>query len=354
MTENVSELETGDPLHNEAAKWFVRVNTREPDAEELIDWQRWLMADEAHRRAFAKFEELWQTIGQTEQHSVVSAGSGDASPAIPRQLKRRGWPLALAATVLVAIVGTLWLLPVKNPSSQLPASAVAETRTAEKRTYSLPDGSRVDVGASTRILVDFSDVSRSVIIESGEAYFQVAHDRTRPFVVHAGSSTITAVGTAFNVHRALGRVAVTVAEGAVNVQKFAEKSSEVTSSAPQAQPTASAQPIIVRAGEGIQLDGSTKFVAAVDARIATAWRDGHLKFVREPLAYVVADVQRYSDVQISIADPTVAELLYTGTVIPSDVDDWLVLLTHAFPVDAQRINKRTVLLKLRGEQKPSV
>lgn len=353
MTTNVSELATEDPLHDEAARWFVRVNTREPDTEELADWQRWLMADEAHRRAFARFEELWQTIGQTEPHFTAKRTDGDvSSSAAQGQSKRRGWPLALAATVLVAAVGTLWFAAGRL-SLQLPASAVAETRTAEQRTYSLPDGSRVDVGARTRIVVDFSAASRSVIIDSGEAYFEVAHDGSRPFVVHAGSGTITALGTAFNVHHTLARLAVTVVEGAVNVQKLSQGSSEATSSAPQTQPTGYAQPIVVRAGEGIELGGSTTSVAAVDARIATAWRDGHLKFVREPLAYVVADVERYSDVQISIADPAISELLYTGTVIPAEVDDWLVLLTHAFQVDVQRVNKRTVLLKLRGEQKPS-
>ena len=83
--------------------------------------------------------------------------------------------------------------------------------------------------------------------------------------------------------------------------------------------------------------------------MATAWRDGHLKFIREPLGNVAADVERYADVKISIADPAVAELPYTGTVIPDEIDDWLALLSHAFPIEVQRISKRTVLLKLRAE-----
>lgn len=340
-------MTTDDPLHFEAASWFMRIHTREPGMEEVADWQRWLMADEAHRHAFSRAEDLWQAIGLTELHFRRQNGQNAWSALAARsRAVQRHWPHALAATALVAMIGAGFLFSGSRQSPQLPASAAVETRTAEDRTYFLADGSRVEVGARTRVVVDFSGPTRSVFIDSGEAYFQVAHDTTRPFVVHAGGGTITAVGTAFNVHNALGRVSVAVVEGAVDVQNSAQDEPSM----PHQDNTVrshSLPPVLVHAGEGVAYDRVTRSVESVDTRVATSWRDGHLKFLREPLAYVVSDIGRYADLQISIADPSLGELLYTGTVVPKELDDWLALLAHAFPIEVQRIDKRTILLKRR-------
>lgn len=339
-----------DPLQAEAANWFVRLNTREPDTEEVADWQRWLMASEANRHAFARFEELWQTIGHTEQHFVTQERRDGLAPvAAQRSPSRRRWPLAIAAATLVAVVGVLLMSSDGIRSADLPASAIVQTTIDQVRTFALPDGSRVDVGASTRLVVDFSDSVRRVIIDDGDAYFQVVHDTERPFVVHAGSGTITAVGTAFNVHHTLGRVAVAVVEGAVTVRKL-DQALQAAPIATAAQSPEFPQPLLVRAGEGVEYGRSIKAVAPIDTRVATAWRQGQLKFIREPLVYVAADVQRYSHFQISIADPAVAEFQYTGAVTPDEIEDWLALLPHAFPIEVQRINSRAVLLKLRADQ----
>jgi transmembrane sensor len=331
-----------DPLRREAAEWFVRLNAQEPDADEVGDWQRWLLKSEAHRQAFAEFEDLWQTIGQTEPH-FEAPGNQAAAKRDPG--KRWRWPVALAASVLFAAVGALFFRADMMTSRDLPSSALVQTRKAEDRTYALPDGSRIDVGASTRVVVDFGPATRNVFIDSGEAYFQVAHDSARPFVVHAGAGTITAVGTAFNVHTALGRVSVAVVEGTVKVENSGYDTS-APAKGPSVRPQSPA-PVLVHAGEGVAYDRSVQPVESVDARVATSWRGGHLKFLREPLAYVVSDIERYADLQISIADPSLGELLYTGTVVPENLDDWLALLSHAFPIEVQRINKRAILLKRR-------
>lgn len=326
-------------LHSEAAEWFVRLNMREPDTDEVGDWQRWLLKSDAHRQAFSEFEDLWLTIGQTEHRPSTTPAADQV-----RRNTRWRWAAALAATVLFGAVGAFFLTSDAFKSNDLPSSAAVQTRTAQNRTYALPDGSRIEVGASTRVVVDFGSSTRSVIIDSGEAYFEVAHDTQRPFVVHAGGGTITAVGTAFNVHSALGRVSVAVVEGAVDVRSSAKEAPSIPSRG-KAAGTDPARPLLVHAGEGVAYDRATHTIESVDPRVATSWRDGHLKFLREPLAYVVSDIERYADLHITIADPAVGELRYTGTVIPKDVDDWLTLVSQAFPIEVQRINKHAVLLR---------
>lgn len=346
----IDRLTPEDPLHAEAAKWFVRIHAQEPSTEDISDWQRWLTANEAHRQAFSRFEDLWKTIGQTELHFRAhnpqhAATQLTARPS--RAVQRRGI-IALAAAVIGFVCVGL-LLSKSAQSTRLPESAVVETRIAETRSYSLADGSTIDVGARSRVVVDFSGSARTIIIDAGEAFFKVAHER-RPFVVRAGFGTVTAVGTAFNVHQGRSRVTVAVVEGVVTVSELSDDSAGASKATLGVSTQDVKQPsVFVRAGEGVVYGRGAKAPEAIDPRVATGWRQGRLKFIREPLGDVVADVERYTNMQLSIADPAVAELLYTGTVIPNEVDDWLELLPHAFPIHIQRVNKQTVLLKLRAE-----
>lgn len=334
-------------LERQAAQWFTCIHTREPSTEELAEWQRWLMSDERHREAFERYEKLWGTIKQAEPYLAPRAVNAP-TPHAPRSI--RAWPVALAASVLIAAVGVTFNVWRSSASTVLAGSSVVETRIAEDHSYTLPDGSRIEVGARSRVVVDFNDSARTVIIPEGEAYFKVAHER-RPFVVKAGSGTITAVGTAFNVHNMAGRVSVSVVEGVVDVKELiaydGPSPAQPTQRRPDPEPSH-----VVRAGQGVVYGRNVEPVAAVDPRVVTAWRHGTLKFISEPLGYVVADVERYSDFQITIADPLIADLRYTGAVIPDHIEEWLELLPQAFPIDVQRLGKRAVLLKPRSESSP--
>src|SRR5690606_23317837 len=130
-------LADGDPIRSEAAEWFVRLNTREPATDEIGDWQRWLMKSPAHRQAFAEVEDLWRTIGQTEHHFTKSVTTRAPVPS-----NRRRWAAAVAATLLLGVVGAFAIRSGSIGTNDLPASAVVETRTSEDRTYALADGSR--------------------------------------------------------------------------------------------------------------------------------------------------------------------------------------------------------------------
>src|SRR5690606_34952861 len=102
--------------------------------------------------------------------------------------------------------------------AQLAAHTAAyQTERAEHKALVLPDGSTVRLGALTSISLNYTDEMRYLVLEGGEAFFEVARDQRRPFIVQTGAITVKAVGTAFNVRRAAERVSVTVSEGAVDV-----------------------------------------------------------------------------------------------------------------------------------------
>jgi transmembrane sensor len=140
------------------------------------------------------------------------------------------------------------------------------------------------------------------------------------------------LGTAFSVRRTLDRTVVTVSEGLVSV-------------APSATAEAGHE---IRAGAGERVTFSPAdnhlSVASVDPAFATAWRQGVLKFVDEPLSAVLDDVNRYAAHPITLEDPRLRERLYTGTVYRGRIEDWLHALEHAFPLQVTQDTSGAVTL----------
>jgi transmembrane sensor len=232
----------------------------------------------------------------------------------------------------VAALTALAILPImRSTQFTQPVVTVVETASGENRDVQLGDGSVVSAGAQSVLWATLSDEAREVTLERGEAFFRVAKDPTRPFIVKVGTTTVAALGTAFNVRRAGERVVVGVAEGIVKV--------DARVAAAQSNVQAHQQGTVVRTARltvGQQLsidatDGSAS-IQLVDAIGVAAWREGLLQYRNEPLRSVIADLTRYSARAIVIANPQIADLRITGTVFASDVDSWLQSLETALPV----------------------
>ena len=139
----------------------------------------------------------------------------------------------------------------------------------------LPDGSSFDLNTNSRVEVDYSQRTRVIRLERGEAYFKVAHDTHRPFWVHAGDRWVRAVGTAFNVYLRPAGVEVTVSEGTVNVVNAAADESP-PSDAAYAKSAAS-----VTAGEQADAHGRADVIRELDTiqlNRLLAWRKSSLYF----------------------------------------------------------------------------
>jgi transmembrane sensor len=315
-----------DPLQSTAAEWFVRVQNDELSLEEIAEWQRWLGESAEHREAFDRMQELWQGL----------EGLPDKTP--PRlplpatRLRARVAPHAIAATLLVAFLGALYLW--REGELRLPGQSVSfETSPREHREVTLQDGSRLALGGQSLARARFDEEEREVRLERGEAFFDVAKDASRPFVVRVDDATITAIGTAFNVRKAAERIDVTVTEGSVRVAR-GEGGSATVSAGRQAV---------------LEAAGATALVREAAPDEATSWRSGRLEYLGEPLKYVVADVNRYSTRQITIEDAAVGDLLLTGTVFANDVDAWLRSVEALLPVKVERAAIDEIVLRERAE-----
>jgi transmembrane sensor len=139
------------------------------------------------------------------------------SGAVSRWRRRAAWFIPGALAAAAAVVLGVFLARTEKPSDATAmAIAAGQIGLIERRT--LEDGSIVELNRGAELRVSFSTGERHIELSRGEAHFQVAKDPNRPFTVRAGTVTVRAIGTAFNVQRRTASVDVLVTEGTVDVR----------------------------------------------------------------------------------------------------------------------------------------
>jgi transmembrane sensor len=311
----------------DASEWVQRLN--ESNVEAVADqWMQWCKSDPLNLPAFEQMQRLWNAFPKASE-TVFQ----------PRQpanrLRHRSRLVALAASVLLLVGVAAWF------ALRYPEIRVLNTPVGEQRRIDLADGSHLDLAPNSRVSTRFTLTRRDVKLERGQAFFEVAHNALRPFIVHVNGLTVTAVGTAFDVRIGPSNTVVTVSEGRVNVAPGADEVGR--GSHPQ--------PEIVRAGAGQRVTFSKSAqrltVADIDPKAAASWRGGTLQFVSEPLADVVGAINRYSASQIIVA-PAFQQTRFTGTVSPVNVRDWLKALEQIYAIEVVDQGANGVLIRSRA------
>jgi transmembrane sensor len=212
---------------------------------------------------------------------------------------------------------------------------VYATQFGERRVVTLQDGSRISLDANSQVSVRYTAEARTLELVRGQARFDVAHDTTRRFLVHAGGSTVVATGTAFNVDMMGDELRVTLIEGSVEVTR-----DDQTTTGPQSNRWHAN----LRAGQ--QLTSVARAAPSIqDASLerTTAWERGQLVFEDETLARIGSRVSRYS-AQPLVVDQSVAALKISGVFRAGDVDAFVDTVTHYLPVRSTRRADGTVVL----------
>jgi transmembrane sensor len=198
----------------------------------------------------------------------------------------------------------------------------------------LDDDSKITLGADSKITVSYTEHHRHILLNYGEAYFDVAKDPSRPFTVDSGNRSVTALGTEFNISRQSVRSVVTVTEGKVIVEPESDKyDGRMTSSVFYKKLKTDT---FLEAGQRISYDEKNiTTVESVDVNAHASWRNGTLKYINENLGFVIEDINRYSKTPIVVDDKRILELRYSGTIFVDGIDSWVKSLSHIFPVDVK-------------------
>jgi len=342
--------ENPEQINAHAAAWLARRDAPEWSDADEAELDRWMQASFRHRVAYLRLDSVWKKSGRLK---ALGAGCAPGEIPPPGQWRRspfaealdvtkappaghtidshRRWPgrsrrrLALVAgALLAALACATWYVAPLGSKYQTPIGAV--------ETVAINDGSRVTLNTDTAIRVALSEGERRIQLDRGEAYFEVAKDAHRPFVVHAGAVSVTAVGTQFSVRRQGSDTLVIVTEGVVRVQGYGA----AASSHPQAV-TAGQSARVTEAGVLIQDEPEAR------AEEQLSWRTGVLVFRDTRLENAVAEFNRYNARKIVIADPALRNLRVAGSFKATSTDAFVHLLEQGFPLRAEERDDSVVL-----------
>jgi transmembrane sensor len=347
---NVDEFaeKRADHINVEAVEWALRHERGAWSHPERTAFESWYAADLRHVRAYRN---ALRTLGELTLLRQVPDFSGP----LPTVTWRERTALALAP------LGSLICLPRARIVFATAAAVAAalillgrlcfhtsayETAVGEARAVTLEDGTRVTLGAGSRIEINFAKAKRGVILAHGEAYFEVAKNPARPFVVTAGETVVRVVGTKFDVHRGAREVRVSVLEGAVQVYQPDEQASSrlVTQSAVNSQEvdTVTAGQEIIARGRGSPQDARVTAIVQPET-----WQSGRLDYNGANLREVVADVTRYYPAGIKLESEDLGDLKVTTSFRPSQLDKMVDTLTLALPIEVERQGSGTLVLRWR-------
>lgn len=197
----------------EAIDWHLAL--AEGDTDRWHEFVAWLEADEAHRAAYDRVS-MDDALLDGRRASSAPVAMPVPAPRV-RPAPRRIWA---AGGIVALLAGATTLLALHHPSA--PDRYRIESPASASRAITLADGSRIALNRGGRLLLDRAD-PRRVVLEQGEAMFQVRHDASSPFRVEVAGRTIEDVGTAFNVVADGARIEVAVAQGAVLYQPAGER-----------------------------------------------------------------------------------------------------------------------------------
>jgi|SRR5580698_4071684 transmembrane sensor len=337
-TESTKQIEAA------AAEWLIRRDSQEWSSSDRVALEAWLNASTLHRVALLRLELAWE---DTDRLKALAAGvrsdlppppgqwnltpffdQSDAESSLARPAKkepywlRKGFRLALAASVLLVVAGGLYTYQAgifTGDRYTTPVGAI--------ESVSITDGSKVTLNTDSQIRVSLTDTERRVELKHGEAFFEVAHDAKRPFIVRAGNKRVIAVGTKFSVRRdGNDDIQVVVTEGKVRIEGAREAPGPGAGATANTFLTPGA---IARAsGGGVLVQRKT----LPEAEEQLSWRSGILQFRNQTLADAIAEFNRYNSRKLVIDDPSIAALTIEGNFRSNNVDAFARLLETGYPI----------------------
>ena len=338
-----------EAIESQAAVWVARRDAAErwtPELEQEL--QAWIAQSPAHHIAWLRLNMAWQRMDRlADAPAIRAAQSGaavaeapaiDAPVAVPattiaaappmaRGARRRvvaGWALAAGLALGIGVATVMQL--------QARRGEQFATQVGAREAVTLADGSHVTLNTHTRGRAVVNDRERRFWLEEGEAYFEIAHDPSRPFVVLAGRDRVTVLGTKFSVRHEDGRTEVTVLEGRVRLDRAA------TGSGPSA-------PVVMTRNESAVSAAGNVLVIAKDeqaVRDELSWREGRLVFDQMALAEVAERFNRYNGTQLVI-EGAAAERRFSGSFDANNVDGFARLLHESFGLEVRSEGDRIVV-----------
>ncbi len=356
----------------EACSWLAQLESGELKPADVDAFREWLQRSPRHVAEIRQAAQLSADLNiLTSLQEPVQDALAHYQTVLERpeaRLSRPRWAVAATFAIFALFIGLKAIFSVPEPHMW---PTVVTTAVGEYQKVELEDGSYIEVNTNSQLRISYSTNDRVIHLLRGEALFSVAKDKSRPFIVYTQGRYVRAVGTAFVVRQDQSRFELTVTEGEVQLGRSPADGSAPVVSLPSAREQAgstssaqavrrspsspsvhTAQPLAIKAGQRyIATTADDTFAAALTQTIdkrelarELAWQDGLLEFSNTPLADVVREVSRYTELSIDIVDPQLRTLAFGGLFRTGDTPALFEALESAYGIQATYIDKKSVTL----------
>ncbi len=323
-----------------AAQWIVARDEPGWNDRDQAEFDAWLNESDLNRITWLRLDEGWRqadrirALGAKEMPvadmpvTEMPVGDLPAAETAPLEIvlspyhshERRWWIPPLIAASLTVMVVLAWFTTMPNGSWPIAQATTSyETPVGGHRKVGLTDGSQVELNTASTVRTAVNTERREIWLDRGEAYFEVTHDPSRPFVVHAGSRSVAVLGTKFSVRRDGEKVTVSVLEGRVRVDEVGNNDGGRSTT--------------ITGGDIAVAQGATTLVTAKsEERVesALAWREGMLVFDQARLGDIAAEFNRYNSKKLIIAGVDVGDMRLGGTFPFAEPRAFVTLLRDAY------------------------
>ena len=342
MNSNEQKIRTA--IAERAGEWLVADDEGPLDTQDAEALTAWLKASPVHIEEFLGVSAIARNLREASTdpeytlEAILARARAEDDPPVQllwphgahwRQPSRR-WHTA-AVTMAACAVLSLGLFswwdvrPIAHPPAPGGTTALHfETRHGEQLRRRLADNSILHLNTDSAVTVRYGKDERLVLLTSGQADFEVAHEPDRAFRVIAGLAEVVDLGTQFDVRLEHDSTVVTVVEGRVAVGPSPRLGKLGTNSSQNHPPRfvqlSADQQIRVAEGEWPATP------ASVDSQRSTAWLRREIVFDHEPLEHVVAEYNRYTAKPIEIATPALRNLQISGVFATDDAEAFVAFL----------------------------
>ncbi len=323
----------------EEIDWVIKLDGQRLSAEEFARFRAWYGETPSRAENFSRIAAVWRDLDMLSEVPMLPAdGAGKSRRQTLSRLLRpavlRPRILTMVAVLIVAAMTTMLF----NQGQEKFIPVIHSSAVGARKTVDLADGSRVILNTGSRIEVQFTPSRRILRLMKGEAYFTVAHNKSRPFEVYAGTNIIRAVGTAFAVELKPTLVEVTVTEGQVQLATLDNSNGSTMHEIPLA---------LVRSGQNAEISDRIKSITSIDQQEIDrrlAWKTGGLIFRGEALEDVIREISRYTTTKIVISDPAIRKIKIGGYFKTSETDAMFQALETSFGVTVRHVGQNLVYL----------
>ncbi len=341
----------------DAIAWHTKIHHEKLTIDEIIDFENWLNKDAKHRQYYEQIKQLYRNtelfvsdpVCKEDLTNILSGGIKNKQrkktifSVLKKYIKNNIKLIFIEGTIAAAaFIGLFFIFQSQNALK----TDLYLTEVAEEATIILKDGSKIILNTDTHVEVTFSQKTRSVNLIQGQAYFKVAKDPLRPFIVKFYKGQITALGTEFDIYLQPSQVQVTLLEGAVKLEhsKSMENINRKVKLSDQY-----VRVIAVQGKKAIRVEMREEYLGGnsyVSEKDATAWKTGSIIFDSEPLSNIIKEINRYSKNKISLEDKDMANIKISGH-FSTNAMETVKMLEEYLELISHQDSKGNIQLKLR-------